>query len=73
MVQLVSDKKEFLVRFQYGCEKYITFNQTTIVIVEKSPVNEESKMPTIYVTPDENIHLEKGYYNGVYVILYYFK
>ena len=39
--QKVSVKWMFLVRFQYGCEKYLTSNQLTAVTVEKSPVNEE--------------------------------
>ena len=30
----------------------------------------ESELPTISVMPDENIDLDKGYYHGVYVLLY---
>ena len=53
MVKVVSGKSRFLVRFYDGCEKYITSNQLIIVTVEKNPVDEEAKVPTIYVIPDE--------------------
>ena len=44
-------------RFQYGFEKAMALSQLTDVTVEKSSVNEESKVPTIAVIPDESIYL----------------
>ena len=59
----------FLVRFQDGCKNDPTLNQLTIVIVEKSPIEEEPEVPTITEIPEEQVTSEKGYYHGVYVIL----
>ena len=73
MVQGVSGKKSFLMRFQYGFKKDITSNQLAVVILEKSPVEEESKVPMITVIPDETFTSEKGYYHGVCVVLYFHK
>ena len=38
VVQGVSGKRRFLVRFQDGCEKDMTSNKLTAVIVDKIPV-----------------------------------
>ena len=65
----VSGKKRLLVRFQDECNKDLTPNQFTIVIVEKIPAEEEPEEPTIHKIPDEKVTSEKGYYNGVYVII----
>ena len=73
MVQRVSWKKRFLVMFQNGCKNYLTSNQLTIVIVEKSPVGEEPKVPTIPDIPEDKVTSDKGYYHGVYVLLYFNK
>ena len=51
----------------------MTLNQLTIVIVEKSPVEEESEVPTIPDIPKEQVTSEKGYYHGVYVIIHFNK
>ena len=67
--QGVSGKRMFLVRFQDRCEKYMTSNQITNMPIYKIPVNEEAEVSTIYAIPDETVGLEKGYYNGVYVLL----
>ena len=48
-------------RFQGGYEKDLTSNQLTIVIVDTSPMAEESDVPTIYVIPGETINLDKGH------------
>ena len=37
VVQGISGKNRFLVRFQDGCENNLSSNQLTIIIVEKSP------------------------------------
>ena len=71
--QRISGNDRFLVRFQDGCEKDLTSNQLTIVIVEKSPVDKEPKVTTITEIPDEKFPLEKGYYHSVYVMLHFNK
>ena len=50
-VQGVSGKKMFLVRFQYGCEKYMTSNQLSILTLENISMTKEDKVPTIFVIP----------------------
>ena len=60
MFQRVSGKKRFLVRFQYGCEKDLNSNKLTAVAVEKNPVDEEPKVPTIASVPENAVDLEKG-------------
>ena len=60
VVKGISGKMRFLVRFQYGCEKDLTSNQITIMVVEKIPVTEETELHMISVIPDETIYLENG-------------
>ena len=57
--QVLSGKKSFLVRFQDGYEKDLTSNQLTVVIVEKSPLEEEPEVPTINEIPDYQVTSEK--------------
>ena len=45
--------------FQDGFEKDLTLDQLTILIVEKSPVEEEPEVLTITEMPEENVTLEK--------------
>ena len=45
VVQGISWKKSFLVRFQNGCKHYMSSNQLTIVILEKSLVEKEPELP----------------------------
>ena len=59
VVQGVSGKKRFLMSFQYGFKKYLTSNQLTVVILEKSPVKKEPRVPMIPVIPDETFPSEK--------------
>ena len=59
--------------FQGGCNKDLTLNKVTIVATEKSPVTEEAEVPMISVIPGEIMDLDKGYYHGVYVLLYFNK
>ena len=61
----------FLLRFQDGCEKYLTSNKLTDVAVNRGPVTKKSKVPKISKKPDEAVYLEKGYYHGVYVTRVY--
>ena len=65
VVQLLSRNNRFVVRFQDGCEKYLTLNQLTVVIVENNPVKEESKVPMITEISYETVRSDKGYYNDV--------
>ena len=53
-------------RFQDGCEKYLTSNQLTVVTSEKIDVDEEHKVTIINVIPDKPVDSEKVWYNGVY-------
>ena len=59
VVDGISGKKRFLVRFQYGCEKYLTSNQLTVVIVEKSTMTEETDVLRISEKPNDTVPLEK--------------
>ena len=60
MLQGVSGNRRFLSRFKDGCEKYITYNQLTVIKVEKIHVDEEPEVPMISVIPDEEVYLENG-------------
>ena len=56
-------------RFQDGCEKNLSSDQLTIVIVEKIP---EEKEPEVFTNPEttkEKVNLEQGYYHCVYIML----
>ena len=55
VVQGVSGRRRFLVRFQNGCEKNISLNQLTVVIVEKILVEEEPEVSTIPEIPDDQV------------------
>ena len=60
-------------RFQYGCEKDLTSNQLTIMILEKSLMEQKPKVPMISEMPEEQVNLEKGNYHDFYVILHFNK
>ena len=45
------------------------YNKLTVVIVEKIPMEEEPKVPTIPEIPEDQFTSEKGYYHDVYAIL----
>ena len=55
MFQTISGKKRLLVRFQYGFKNDLTSNQLTIVIIEKSPGEDEPEVPTITEKPNETV------------------
>ena len=67
--QGVSWKKRFFVRFQDECEKYMNSNLLNVVNVEKIPMKEKLKVPTVAVIPDETVPLYNGYYHGVHVLI----
>ena len=71
--QGIYGKNQFLARFQDGCKKDLTSNQLAIMIAENILVEEEPKVPTITEIPEEQVTLYKGYYQGVYVIIYFKK
>ena len=57
-------------RFQDGCDKYMTSNQLTFVTVDRISVIEEVEAPTIPKKSEEAVYLEKGYYHVVYFLLH---
>ena len=61
VVQGVSGKRRFLVRFQYGCKKNLSSNQLTVVIVDNIPVEEEPEVSTIPEILEDQVELDKGY------------
>ena len=69
----VSGKKRFLVRFQDGCENYLTSNQLTAVVLEKRPMEEGPDVLRITLITYDTVTSEKGYYHGVHVVLYFQK
>ena len=44
-------------RFQDRCEKRLTSNPLTTVTVDRISVTKESKVPTIYMKPEESVYL----------------
>ena len=73
VVQGVSGKMRFLVRFQDGCKKKMSLNQLTIVVVENIPEEKEPDISEIAKIHEEKIELDNGYYCCVYVILWFLK
>ena len=69
VVQVILGKKRFLVRFQDGRENNLSSNQLTIVIVEKITEETEAEVFTNPEIPEEQLRMEKGYYQCVYVML----
>ena len=62
VVQGVSGRRRFLVRFQNGCKKNLSSNQLTVVIADKILVEEEPEVSTIPEIPEDNVEKQKGYY-----------
>ena len=67
--QVVSGRRRLLVRFQNGCEKNLSLNQLTVVIVEKILEEKEPEVSKISEIPEEQVKFGKGYYLCVYVML----
>ena len=55
VVQVVLVRRRLLVRFQNGCEKNLSSNQLTIVIVDKILVEEEPLVSTIPEIPEDQV------------------
>ena len=73
VVQDVSGRKRFLVRFHIGCKKTLSSNQLTVVILDKIPVEEEPLVSTIPEILENKVEKEKGYYRCVYFMLQFKK
>ena len=73
VVQGVSGRRRFLVRFQNGCENNISSNQLTVVIVENIPEEKEPEVSKIAEIPEEKVESEKRYNRCVYVMLQFKK
>ena len=59
LLQGVSGRRRFLVRFQNGCENNLSSNQLTAVIVEKIQEEKEPEVSEIYEIPEEQVKFEK--------------
>ena len=68
-VQGVSGRRRLLVSFKNWCEKNLSSNQLTVVIVDKIPVEEEPEVSTITEILEDQVEKEKEYYLCVYVML----
>ena len=73
VVQGVSARSRFLVRFQNGCKNILSSNKLTVVIVEKIPEEKEYEVSKIAEILGEQVELEKGHYCCVYVMLRFLK
>ena len=60
VVQGISGRRRFLVSFQNGCEKNMSSNQLTVLIVEKIPEEKEPEVSEIAEIPEEQVELNKG-------------
>ena len=57
VLQVVSGKKRFLVRYQYGCENNLSSNQLSAIIVEKIREEKESAVLGIPDIPEDQVEL----------------
>ena len=73
VVQGISGRSRFFVRFQNRFKKNLSLNQLNFVIVDKILVEEESLVSTIPEIPEDQVEKQKGYYRCVYVILQFKK
>ena len=69
LVQGVSGRRRFLVRFHNGCKKNLSSNQLTVVTAHEILVDEAPEVSTIPEIPEDNIESHKGYYRCVYFLL----
>ena len=69
LVQGVSGRRMFLVRFHNWCKNNMSSNKLTVVIVEKITEEKEPEVYEIAEIPEEQFELEKRYYRCVYVML----
>ena len=62
VVQGVSGRRRFLVRFQNGCKKNLSSNQLTAVTEHEILVEEAPKVSTIPEIPEDIVEIHKDYY-----------
>ena len=62
VVQGVSGRRRFLVRFQNGCKNNISSNQLTVVTAHEILVEEAPEVSTIPEILEDNVKSHKGYY-----------
>ena len=55
--------------FHHGCEKNLSSNKLTVVIVENILVEEEPEVSMIPEIPEDKVELEKVYYLCFYVMI----
>ena len=55
VVQGISGRRRFLLRFQNGCKKNMSSNKLTVVIVERILVEEEPEVSTIPEIPEDQV------------------
>ena len=68
-VEVVSGKRKFLLRFQDGCDNYLTSLKLTNVKIGRRLGTKEAEVPIVLTKPKEAVDLDKGYYHGIYVFL----
>ena len=49
----------------------LILNQLSAVTAERIPDTKQAEAPTFYMMPDEKVDLDKLYYHGVYVLLFF--
>ena len=65
----VSCKNRFLASFKYGFKKVLRLNQLAIMVVDMRTHTKEAEVTTVYAIPDYTVDLDKGYHNGVHVLI----
>ena len=60
VVQGVSSRRRFLVRFHNGCKKNMSSNQLTVVTAHEILVEEAPEVSTIPEIPEDNVKSHKG-------------
>ena len=68
-MEVVFGRRGFLMRFQNGFQNSMSSNQLTVVIVEKIPEEKEPEVSEISNIPEDQVELEKEYYQCVYFML----
>ena len=61
VIESVSGKKRFLVRFHYGFGKVLSLNKLDEMMIGGRPKTKEAELPKIYAIPDETVGLENGH------------
>ena len=67
VVQAISGKRSFLVRFHDGCKNNLSSNQLTVVAAHEILVEEAPLVSTIPERPEDIVESHKRYYVCVYL------